>query len=136
VTYAGKALYRFSEDKGPGQFNGNLKDKWGIWAVVVTARPANDVLDPGAGITTAPTTPPTSATSPTSGTAPTSGKTGMTMSSGGTTPIMGTMPTAPPTTTPTTAPRPPTTVPTTTPTTSPSTTTTTTTTPSGGGVSF
>jgi predicted lipoprotein with Yx(FWY)xxD motif len=35
VTYAGKALYWFSKDKAPGQVNGNVKDTWGQWSVVV-----------------------------------------------------------------------------------------------------
>lgn len=137
VTYAGKALYWFYEDNGPGQVNGNVRDKWGTWAVVVTATPASAVLQPAVGTTTVPTTSPTTKTSPTSGMAPTSqmaptsGKTGVTMLGSGTAPMAGTMPTDPPTTTPT---PPPTTVPTTTPTTSPATTTTTT--PGGGGVGF
>ncbi len=125
VTYSGKALYWFSEDAGPGQVNGNVKDKWGTWSVVVTAKPASGTLQPAAGTTTVPTTSPNSKTSPTSGTSPT----------GGTTPIAGTTPTVPPTTPSTMAPPPPTTtVPTTTPTTSPPTTTTTS--PGGGGVGF
>ncbi len=128
VTYAGRALYWFYEDNGPGQVNGNVKDKWGTWAVVVTAKPGTVAVQPAVGTTTVPTT------SPTSGTASTSGKTSMTMPGGGTTPIAGTTPTAPPTTTPTTAPPPPTTVPTTAPTTTPPTTTTTS--PGGGGVGF
>ena len=121
VTYSGKALYWFFQDTGPGQVNGNVKDKWGRWAVVVTAKPANSSLQPAAGTTTLPT----GTTAPTSGTAPSNGQTPMT-----TPPTAGTTPTAPPAATPTTAPAPTTTVPTTTPTTSP---TTTTTTPGGGG---
>ena len=124
VTYSGKALYWFSEDAGPGQVNGNVKDKWGTWSVVVTAKPASGTLQPAAGTTTVPTTSPNSKTSPTSGTSPT----------GATTPIAGTTPTVPPTTPPTSPPPPTTTVPTTTPTTSPPTTTTTS--PGGGGVGF
>ncbi len=59
VTYAGKALYWFYEDNGPGQVNGNVRDKWGTWAVVVTATPASAVLPPAVGTTTVPTTTPT-----------------------------------------------------------------------------
>jgi len=125
VTYGGEALYWFYEDKGPGQVNGNVKDKWGAWSVVVTVKPASTALQPAAGTTTVPTTSPTSRTSPTSGTMPV----------GGSSPTAGTTPAAPPTATPTTvAPNPTTTVPTTTPTTSPPTTTTTS--PGGGGVGF
>jgi predicted lipoprotein with Yx(FWY)xxD motif len=40
VTYNGKALYWFFLDRSPGQVKGNLKDKWGTWSVVVTAKPA------------------------------------------------------------------------------------------------
>ncbi len=47
VTYAGKPLYWFAEDKGPGQVNGNIKDKWGAWAVVVTAKPAGSSSNSG-----------------------------------------------------------------------------------------
>jgi len=35
VTYAGKPLYRFSEDT-TGQVNGNISDAWGKWSVIVT----------------------------------------------------------------------------------------------------
>ena len=40
VTYGGKPLYWFSKDTRPGQVKGNVKDKWGSWSVVVTAKPA------------------------------------------------------------------------------------------------
>ncbi len=40
VTYAGHALYWFSNDKTPGQVKGNITDKWGKWTVVVTKAPA------------------------------------------------------------------------------------------------
>lgn len=39
VTYAGQALYYFSEDTGPGQVNGNVTDVWGTWSDVVIATP-------------------------------------------------------------------------------------------------
>jgi len=38
VTYGGKPLYWFSKDSRPGQVKGNVKDKWGSWYVVVTAK--------------------------------------------------------------------------------------------------
>jgi predicted lipoprotein with Yx(FWY)xxD motif len=41
VTYGGKALYYFVGDSGPGQVKGNdLKDTWGTWFAVVTAKAA------------------------------------------------------------------------------------------------
>ncbi len=40
VTYGGKPLYWFSKDTRPGQVKGNVKDKWGSWSVVATAKPA------------------------------------------------------------------------------------------------
>ena len=49
VTYSGKPLYFFALDKGPGQVKGNLKDKWGAWAVVVTAKPAGSSSNSGTG---------------------------------------------------------------------------------------
>ena len=39
VTYAGKALYWFAFDKKSGQVNGNVRDKWGKWSVVVLIKP-------------------------------------------------------------------------------------------------
>ena len=39
VTYSGKALYWFSEDKAAGQVNGNVNDTWGTWSDVVTVKP-------------------------------------------------------------------------------------------------
>jgi predicted lipoprotein with Yx(FWY)xxD motif len=41
VTYAGKPLYRFSEDTAAGQVKGNVTDTWGKWTDVVTAKPAS-----------------------------------------------------------------------------------------------
>jgi len=49
VTYGGKPLYWFSKDSGPGQVKGNVKDKWGAWSVVVTARPAGSSSNSGSG---------------------------------------------------------------------------------------
>ena len=36
ITYAGQPLYFFFKDKSPGQVKGNITDKWGKWATVVT----------------------------------------------------------------------------------------------------
>jgi predicted lipoprotein with Yx(FWY)xxD motif len=55
VTYAGKALYFFSLDTGPGQVHGNLKDTWGTWSVVVVkplAAPATTTSAPARATTT------------------------------------------------------------------------------------
>ena len=38
ITYGGKALYWYVKDKAPGQVKGNIKDKWGKWATVVTVK--------------------------------------------------------------------------------------------------
>jgi predicted lipoprotein with Yx(FWY)xxD motif len=61
VTYGGKALFWFFEDKSPGQVKGNGTDAWGKWSAVVLAKPA--------GATTATTRPVTTTT--TKGAAPT-----------------------------------------------------------------
>lgn len=139
VTYGGQPLYYFSEDKAPGQVNGNVTDVWGTWADVVvsgnvaaasgatstsqrssstSAAPAG----PGTPVTTAKTSP--TATTPTSAASPTT-KSPMTTAS--TTPTTRTSATtaAPPTTAPTTTAPPQTT-------TTPAPTTTTTA-PGGGG---
>jgi predicted lipoprotein with Yx(FWY)xxD motif len=50
VTYNGKALYYFALDSGPGKVTGNIKDKWGTWSVVVTAKPVGS--SSGAATTT------------------------------------------------------------------------------------
>jgi predicted lipoprotein with Yx(FWY)xxD motif len=39
VTYGGKKLYKFVEDKAPGQVNGNVSDQWGKWSPVVLSKP-------------------------------------------------------------------------------------------------
>jgi predicted lipoprotein with Yx(FWY)xxD motif len=50
VTYGGKPLYWFSKDKGPGKVTGNkVKDQWGVWSIVVTAKPT---VSGGGGSTT------------------------------------------------------------------------------------
>jgi predicted lipoprotein with Yx(FWY)xxD motif len=41
VTYSHKALYLYTGDKAPGQVKGNLRDKWGAWAVDVTVKPSS-----------------------------------------------------------------------------------------------
>ena len=49
VTYGGKPLYWFSKDTRPGQVKGNVKDKWGAWSVVVTAKSAGTGSNSGSG---------------------------------------------------------------------------------------
>ena len=39
VTYAGKALYWFKLDTGPGKVTGNVTNTWGKWSDVVTVAP-------------------------------------------------------------------------------------------------
>ncbi len=41
LTYSGKPLYWFIGDTAPGQVHGNITDKWGVWSVVVTVKPAH-----------------------------------------------------------------------------------------------
>lgn len=38
VTYGGKPLYFFVQDKSAGQVNGNITDTWGKWSAVVTVK--------------------------------------------------------------------------------------------------
>jgi len=40
VTYGGKALFWFSQDKSLGQVKGNVTDSWGKWVDVVLVKPA------------------------------------------------------------------------------------------------
>jgi len=47
VTYGGKPLYWFSKDTRPGQVKGIVKDKWGAWSDVVTAKPAGTSSNSG-----------------------------------------------------------------------------------------
>ena len=119
VTYGGRPLYRFVGDRTVGQANGNVTDKWGTWAVVVTAGLLATAGAPAAApsaTTTPPAAAPPATTTPPVTTPP---------------PATSTPATTPPATTPpATTPRP-----TTPPTTSPPPTTTTTA-PSSGGVSF
>ncbi len=49
LTYAGKPLYWFVGDTGPGQVHGNLTDTWGKWTVVVTAKPAHSSSSSNSG---------------------------------------------------------------------------------------
>lgn len=55
VTYGGRALFWFFEDKSPGQVKGNGTDTWGTWSDVVLAKTV------GTPITTT-TTPVTTTT--------------------------------------------------------------------------
>jgi predicted lipoprotein with Yx(FWY)xxD motif len=81
VTYAGKALYFFFLDKAPGEVKGNLKDTWGKWSVVVTAKAAGVTTTIKTTTTTTKTTTTTIAKAPvTTTTTPT---TTTTTSSGG-----------------------------------------------------
>jgi len=64
VTYAGKALYRFAHDTGPGQVKGNVSDKWGKWSDVVTVKPAGTVTTTTSPPTSTTTTPSTTTTTP------------------------------------------------------------------------
>jgi predicted lipoprotein with Yx(FWY)xxD motif len=47
VTYGGKRLYWFIKDKTAGQVKGNVTDKWGKWATVVTVKAASSAKSPG-----------------------------------------------------------------------------------------
>jgi predicted lipoprotein with Yx(FWY)xxD motif len=53
VTYGGRRLYWFFEDKSPGQVKGNVSDTWGKW---------NDVVLVKSSQTTTTTKPPTTTT--------------------------------------------------------------------------
>lgn len=52
VTYSGKALYWFFEDKAAGQVKGVGTDTWGAWSVVVIEKPSSS-----SGGTTTTTSP-------------------------------------------------------------------------------
>jgi predicted lipoprotein with Yx(FWY)xxD motif len=56
VTYGGKALFWFFEDKTAGQVKGNVTDTWGKWSAVVVKR---------SGKPTTTTTQPTKTTTTT-----------------------------------------------------------------------
>jgi predicted lipoprotein with Yx(FWY)xxD motif len=64
VTYGGKALYWFFEDKSAGQVKGNLTDTWGRWADVVLVRPTSKPATTTTTLKVTPTTTP-AAPSPT-----------------------------------------------------------------------
>jgi len=49
ITYAGKPLYWFAKDKSPGDVHGNVTDKWGTGAVIVTAKASSGSGDSNAG---------------------------------------------------------------------------------------
>jgi predicted lipoprotein with Yx(FWY)xxD motif len=51
VTYGGKPLYFFVQDKSAGQVTGNVTDTWGKWSTVVTVKPTSSSSGSG---TTAP----------------------------------------------------------------------------------
>jgi predicted lipoprotein with Yx(FWY)xxD motif len=118
VTYAGKPLYRFVNDKKPGQVKvNNVTDAWGTWSVATTQTLGVVSPPPTSTPPAAPLTEPTTTAPPPTTIPPTSA------------------PPAPPAAPTTTAP-PPTTVPPTAPTTTQPKPTTTTTAPSSGGTSF
>jgi predicted lipoprotein with Yx(FWY)xxD motif len=58
VTYGGKAVFFFAEDKSSGQVNGNnVKDTWGTWSAIVTAKPSSTGSGGNTGGVTTTTTP-------------------------------------------------------------------------------
>jgi predicted lipoprotein with Yx(FWY)xxD motif len=65
VTYGGKALYWFFEDKSAGQVKGNLTDTWGKWVDVVLAKPATTTTTMKVTTTTTPAAPSPTTTVPT-----------------------------------------------------------------------
>lgn len=62
VTYGGKALFWFFEDKSAGQVKGNVTNTWGKWADVVLIRPTSK---PATTTTTLKVTPTTAPAAPT-----------------------------------------------------------------------
>jgi len=66
VTYGGKALFWFFEDKAAGQAKGNVTDTWGKWSAVVlvkrTGKPTTTTQPTKTTTTTLPAT--TTTTSP------------------------------------------------------------------------
>jgi predicted lipoprotein with Yx(FWY)xxD motif len=65
VTFEGKALYWFFEDKAPGQVKGNLSDTWGEWSDVVLVKPAKKPTTTTTKPVTTTTRPTTTTTRPT-----------------------------------------------------------------------
>jgi predicted lipoprotein with Yx(FWY)xxD motif len=49
VTYAGKPLFWFTKDKGPGQVHGNVTDKWGKWSVVLVGKSSSGTKNTNSG---------------------------------------------------------------------------------------
>jgi hypothetical protein len=62
VTYGGKLLFWFFDDKARGQVTGNVTDTWGKWSDVVLVKPATP---PTTTTTTSKTTTTTLATTTT-----------------------------------------------------------------------
>jgi predicted lipoprotein with Yx(FWY)xxD motif len=63
VTYSGQALYFFARDRAAGQVSGNVTDKWGAWADVVTAVGAAASAAPASGAPVTSTAAPGTALS-------------------------------------------------------------------------
>ena len=78
VTYAGQALYYFSQDTGPGQVTGNVNDVWGTWSDVSISVPA------GASASIPSSSTPGSAATGATATTGTPGNTGTTGTTGDT----------------------------------------------------
>ncbi|HUZ41554.1 MAG TPA: hypothetical protein VMU68_09225 [Acidimicrobiales bacterium] len=67
VTYGGKALFWFFDDKTAGQVNGNVTDMWGKWVEIVLVKPASNpttTTSKPPNTTTTTTTPITTTTAP------------------------------------------------------------------------
>jgi len=65
VTYGGKALFWFFEDKAAGQVKGNVTDVWGKWIDVVLVKPASKpTTTTSQPPNTTTTLPPTATTVP------------------------------------------------------------------------
>jgi hypothetical protein len=58
VTYGGKALFWFFEDRVAGQVKGNVTDVWGKWIDVVLVKPTSKPTT----TTSQPTKPPNTTT--------------------------------------------------------------------------
>jgi len=104
VTYSGRALYHFLEDTAAGQVRGNgLKDAWGTWSAIVTAKPktlTSSGETSGTPVSSSGSSTPTASTTPT--TSPTTDTTSPTTAT--TSPTSTTSTTAPPKSTTTTMP--------------------------------
>lgn len=73
VTYGGKALYHFFQDKTIGQVKGVVTDTWGKWSVVVIKAKTSGSGGPTTTSPPAPTTTVTTTVPKTTTTAPSSG---------------------------------------------------------------